>query len=33
MTKILKKTEIGVLVIWRLDNWDLFGIWDLVIGI
>jgi len=23
----------GILVIWILSDWNLFGIWDLVIGI
>jgi hypothetical protein len=31
MTEILKK--ILGLVIWTLGNWNLFGIWDLVIEI
>jgi hypothetical protein len=26
-------TEKGRSVVWILRNWDLFGIWDLVIGI
>jgi len=33
MTKILKGTEPCDLVIGKLGNWDLFGAWNLVIGI
>jgi hypothetical protein len=34
MTKILKNQLIDeVLIIWTLINWNLFGAWDLVIGI
>jgi hypothetical protein len=32
MTQFLRKLA-GALVIRRLDNWNLFGVWDLVIGI
>jgi hypothetical protein len=33
ITKFIRRTEKDVLVIWTLGNWNLFGYWDLVIGI
>jgi len=35
MTEILNRSnnDSGILEIWTLGNWDLFGVWNLGIGI
>jgi hypothetical protein len=33
MTEIQKMHRVNKDSFWRLGNWDLFGAWDLVIGI